>query len=134
VTGNGIVAYYSEALALASGIRIGPHKNFSPLASPQFMVSGNIFFPGNWVDASTEIVSAYLGLRFLIHGQTHYGWARMELTALKPNRNSAEILGKLTGYAYETIPNKSIIAGRTKGPDVITLRSGSLGHLARGAR
>ena len=39
----------------------------------------------------------------------------------------------LTGYAYETIPNKLIITGKTKGPDVITAQPGSLGHLAQGA-
>ncbi len=39
----------------------------------------------------------------------------------------------LTGYAYETIPNKPIIAGKTHGKDVITLEPASLGHLARGA-
>jgi hypothetical protein len=39
----------------------------------------------------------------------------------------------LTGYAYETVPNKTIIAGKTKGADVITLESGSLGALAAGA-
>jgi len=39
----------------------------------------------------------------------------------------------LTGYAYETIPGKAIITGKTHGPDVITLQDASLGHLARGA-
>jgi hypothetical protein len=39
----------------------------------------------------------------------------------------------LTGYAYETVPNKPIIAGKTKGPDVITLEPGSLGRLAQGS-
>jgi len=43
------------------------------------------------------------------------------------------ITATLTGYAYETIPNKPIIAGKTHGPDVITLQDASLGHLARGA-
>jgi len=28
----------------------------------------------------------------------------------------ARIRATLTGYAYETIPNKPIIAGKTKGP------------------
>jgi hypothetical protein len=27
------------------------------------------------------------------------------------------IIATLTGYAYETVPRKSIIAGQTKGPD-----------------
>jgi hypothetical protein len=43
------------------------------------------------------------------------------------------ITATLTGYAYETIPNKPIIAGKTKGPDVITVQPGTLGHLAAGA-
>jgi hypothetical protein len=43
------------------------------------------------------------------------------------------ITGTLTGYAYETVANKPIIAGKTKGPDVITARPASLGHLAHGA-
>jgi len=41
--------------------------------------------------------------------------------------------GMLTGYAYETIANKAIIAGRTKGPDVTAAQPTSLGHLAAGA-
>jgi hypothetical protein len=32
------------------------------------------------------------------------------------------IVATLTGYAYETIPNKPIVAGATKGSDVITDR------------
>jgi hypothetical protein len=39
----------------------------------------------------------------------------------------------LSGYAYETIANKAIIAGKTKGPDVITVQPGSLGRLAQGS-
>ena len=51
----------------------------------------------------------------------------------------------LTGYAYETIPNKAIITGKTKGPDDAgveesnttpsrpTRKPGSLGLLAMGA-
>jgi len=51
----------------------------------------------------------YLGLRFLIKGKIHYGWARISHCQLKSWR--------LTGYAYETIPNKAIIAGATKEAD-----------------
>jgi len=39
----------------------------------------------------------------------------------------------LTGYAYDTIPGKRIVAGKTKGPDVITAQPTTLGHLAAGA-
>ena len=43
------------------------------------------------------------------------------------------ITATLIGYAYETIPNKSIIAGKTKGADV-TVQHGTLGHLAMGRK
>jgi hypothetical protein len=39
-----------------------------------------------------------------------------------------------TGYAYESVPNKPIVAGKTKGPDVITVLPGSLGQLAAGRK
>src|SRR6202044_3187819 len=71
----------------------------------------------------------YLGLKFIVSGQVHYGWARVAVT-LDQNK---EIVATLTGYAYETIPNKPIIAGKTKGPDVITWEPATLGRLAQGA-
>jgi hypothetical protein len=44
------------------------------------------------------------------------------------------ITATLTGYAYETIPNKPIIAGETNGPDAFTVQERSLGHLAAGRK
>jgi hypothetical protein len=44
------------------------------------------------------------------------------------------VSGTLTGYAYETIPNKPIIAGKMKGEDVITFQPDTLGDLARGTK
>jgi hypothetical protein len=44
------------------------------------------------------------------------------------------VSGTLTGYAYETIPNKPIIAGKTKGQDVIIFQPDTLGNLARGKK
>ena len=68
-------------------------------------------------------------MKFTINGKVHYGWARLSVTNLK---GKFRITATLTGYAYETIPNKPIIAGKTKGPDVIALPA-TLGHLARGS-
>jgi hypothetical protein len=54
------------------------------------------------------------------------------------NPQNYKINAILTGYAYETIPNEPIIAGKTKGSDVITVQPGtmsdSLGGLALGRR
>jgi len=76
---------------------------------------------GQW----KQPVNAYLGFQFQLNGKTHYGWARVSWATGN--------LPVLLGYAYETVPKKPIIAGKTKGPDVITLQDASLGHLARGA-
>jgi len=67
-------------------------------------------------------------LRFKIHGKTHYGWARLSIPFA-----DYKFTATLTGYAYETVPNKPIIAGKTKGPDMVTVQPVSLGHLATGA-
>jgi hypothetical protein len=80
---------------------------------------------GSWVNVKNR----YLGLRFIVKGETHFGWARLNVAC---DRHDVKI-GLLTGYAYETIPNKGIIAGKITGPDVITVNPASLGHLARGA-
>ena len=61
-------------------------------------------------------------------GQFPYGWARLNVKA----RVSSGIKALLTGYAYKSIPNKSIVTGRTNGPDVV-LDPATLGHLAQGA-
>jgi hypothetical protein len=68
----------------------------------------------------------YLGFRFAIKNKAHYGWARVSVSAWP-------FAATLTGYAYETIPNKPIIAGKTKGTDVVTVQPASLGHLVIGA-
>ena len=61
-----------------------------------------------------------MGLKFVVGGEVHYGWARLSVT-LGHNRQLDDVVGTLTGYAYETVPDKPIIAGRITGPDVITV-------------
>ncbi len=64
---------------------------------------------GDWVN----VTDRYLGLQFHINGKYHYGWARLSAKVTGSFKNQAV----LTGYAYETIPKKSIVAGQTKGTD-----------------
>jgi hypothetical protein len=61
--------------------------------------------------------AAFVGFKFQIKGKPHYGWAR--LTARVGQGRQKYVYAILTGYAYETIPNKSIIAGKTEGPGQI---------------
>jgi hypothetical protein len=100
-----------KAEALYRGVKIGSGQAFygsksAIMARGQCFGTGNhCSFGGNWLGASNR----YLGLAFTIHGKTHYGWARISVHVVSRRFLSS----RLTGYAYETIPGKSIIAGRT---------------------
>ncbi len=110
------------AYVLHRGALIGAKKPFSA----QLMTTCTLdnICSGPWLDAK----GAYLGLKFHVNGEVHYGWARFNLTT-----SDGEITATLTGYAYETTPNKPIIAGKTHGKDVITVEPATLGHLALGS-
>jgi hypothetical protein len=120
----------NAAAALRKGTKVGPN---SPFARSPFMFwkvdssqhSSQNTSIGRW----RHVTQGYLGLRFVIKGQFHYGWAR-----LGPTSDNKPPKAKLTGYAYETIPNKPIVTGRTEGPDVIAVQPASLGRLAKGRK
>jgi hypothetical protein len=100
----------NSAFALDRGARIGSKRPFPPgrasLAySTFFLTTGH--HGGSWFNATNR----FLGLKFKIRGRTHYGWARLSITV------NSKISGTLTGYAYETIPGKGIVAGQTEGMD-----------------
>jgi hypothetical protein len=113
---------YSSASALSAGVRVGPKGPF--LSGRGMMAADFKPNPGSWCN----VTGRYLGLKFQIKGKAHFGWARLNVTC-----SDSGIRATLMGYAYETIPNKPIIAGKTHGKDVIMLQDASLGHLARGA-
>jgi hypothetical protein len=121
---------YSVASALSSGVTVG-HNSTKFQAKHDVMCffsdAGGTCFCGTVVGQWQNVQNKYLGLKFFgKSGKVHYGWARMSVST-KMGRAT------LTGYAYETIPNKAIITGKTKGPDVITVEPGTLGALAAGA-
>jgi len=110
--GNGIwsmeSARHTCAAALPKGKRVGPSAPFNTHGV-------NMFFRNNtaggkstafcpWINVNK---SAYLGLKFMIKGKVHFGWARVNFT------NGVT----LTGYAYETVVNKPILTGKTMGAD-----------------
>jgi hypothetical protein len=132
--------FYSAASALRAGVQIGPNRKF-PVHRP-FMAmelfgkdvrSSKYSDVGPWVGKGNGVRDRYLGLKFVVHGKVHYGWARLSVT-LGHHRQYGDVSGTLTGYAYETVPNKPIIVGQTKGPDTITAQPGTLGSLAHGRK
>lgn len=113
------------AFALQRGSRITPRQTFSgAIMALAGTNDGASIYVGQWLDAKNR----YLGLKFQIQGKAHYGWARLSVVNTHLTITSA----KLTGYAYETVANKAIVAGKTKGKDGITPRPATLGELARG--
>jgi hypothetical protein len=116
--GKGGIAFQGSfgrplAQALHQGAVIGVKRGFQPLAgmvSATYFSTGKQNITGHWIN----VTNRYLGLKFQVKGKTHYGWARLNV---KVHKHPFSISATLTGYAYETIPNKLIIAGKTKGAD-----------------
>jgi hypothetical protein len=112
---EGLYSFPFSAYALPRGAKVGPPKNFKCTHAclegrPMLSLSVGRGGIGQWESATNQ----YLGVQFIDRaGRTHYGWARL---TVRGNPNS-KIFATLTGYAYETVPNKPIIAGRTKGTD-----------------
>jgi len=132
-------AFPREAAALPRNTLIGPEQAFTSVTSGYGGVLmafnsayGSYSFGGGpWLG----VTNRYLGVKFLINGQVHFGWARLTVTS--------GLEATLTGYAYETVPNKSIKAGQTTGAAEVTEsqmpvpavapKGPSLGMLAGGA-
>jgi hypothetical protein len=104
------------ASAVASGVQVGPKGQFSPgerIMASSFINGGAnkaaSCMKGPWKNATNR----YLGLSFIIKGKTHFGWARLNVSCSGPTVNAT-----LTGYAYETVPEKPIITGKIKAAEI----------------
>ncbi len=117
--------------ALRAGVRVGtPGQRFGASSEMAAVAARSCYSRcrshyefGPWETPAVE-KDRYLGFKFLMSGKYHYGWARIAF--------DHPVDAILTGYAYETIANKPIVTGKTKGPDVITVQPATLGHLAGG--
>jgi len=125
------------ASALKAGAVIGRYQYFPGKLMAEIVdtAGGSVISAGSWLNVKNR----YLGLSFQINGKTHYGWARLSVEKVQ-----GALTAVLSGYAYETIANKSILAGKTKdtekngaadgaGLNGITPDAVTLGALAGGA-
>ena len=133
---NGFSNVYGSVVK--RGGKIGPSAHFSsrngvPIEHELhwFNSSSESFFKtyGNF---GNNPANTYLGVKFLINGETHYGWVRLTVTSGADNINAT-----ITAYAYETEANKAILAGIPEGSKdsvrIIDANGPSLGALAAGA-
>jgi hypothetical protein len=123
------------AAALPRGVKVGPKARLHSGKGVMYSYTrvSNTFMTHScaWKWGKT----AYLGLKFGIKGKTHFGWARVQSI----QRGSSILLG----YAYETVPNRPIVTGKTRGPDEVSpdnttavngpAKPATLGVLATGA-
>jgi hypothetical protein len=143
VAGNEVIVNRNDdAAALPFGHRIGPKApkfaSGGAMATGYFNTSNRHYkCYGPWNNKT-----AYLGLKFMISGEVHYGWAEVS-----EGCGWLEVDATLIGYAYETIPNKAIKAGHETGTldesinpadeptpqSAPTPTSATLGMLAKGA-
>ncbi len=153
-TGNGVQGYIGFdhlpfASALKAGYSIGPSGKFVSASLFMARASANLNRSDRWKHCYGQFQyphDHYLGLKFMISGEVHYGWARLNVKCF-----DGVVAGLLTGYAYETVPNQSLKAGQKRekkeelgdeslnGPDEPTPpsiqapASATLGILAKGA-
>jgi hypothetical protein len=109
-----------RAAALTRGIKVGPSNGFGARA---FMGSG---FPsesdGHW----THVANRFLGARFVINGETHFGWI-----GFRSVYGTYVLTAKLAGWAYETNPDTPIVTG-SGGTGTAAIEPTSLEFLASG--
>jgi hypothetical protein len=106
--GNAVWGVSSEKDQCAAAVRGGASVNdvrpFKPEALVMLEAAGSYTHGRKSYCPWRNENPPYLGLKFLIDGEVHYGWARVNAAL----RNTT-----LTGYAYETIADKPIAAGAT---------------------
>ena len=90
--------------ALRAGALIGKGRTFSHnLYCMAQYIGADGGSLGPWAGG---VANRFVGARFVINGKEHFGWIRLSVS-------KAPFVAHMTGYAYETIPGKSIIAGKT---------------------
>lgn len=122
---------------LAAGDKIGPSANFRSggiLAKAYGLLSSGKVYKSGFSSGRFGGATNFLGLKFDINGQPHFGWAQLGVT-----QSGGTITAKLLGDAYETCANTAVIAGATASspcsgpPPPKVPEPGTLGLLALGA-
>jgi hypothetical protein len=125
--GAGVVANrFSGASALGLGKEIGPGEPFLRVQNANALMA---WVEQTGLDSSIVVCHGafangpmftyycqgtrdrFLGLRFVVNGQTYYGWAGFSVVKIDTVYH-ARIHARLTGVAYEDVPGQSIRAGQ----------------------
>jgi hypothetical protein len=121
-SGNAVIAK-GEALktplvdALLRGAQVGPANRFN--AAPSLLIQQSYDLEHNSVCTDQKSYGhwggnnpdRFVGVRFQIKGQTHYGWVRLNVQHSTVLKGCREFTATITAYAYETVANQAITIG-----------------------
>jgi hypothetical protein len=138
---NGSLSFsFLAAGALPRGVEVGPKGRFAKVG-PDLLVEKYMSTPtygkplsvsyGLWGNYGKGLANHFLGFKFTIDDETHYGWARLNVVF-----KDTIPYATLTGYAYETVANKPILTtgvATDVNADSADAQPATLGHLAQGA-
>lgn len=114
-TGNQIWGKAPYASALTAGVKVGAGAPFASnnniMGFESKFSGGPTSYGGPWAPDGQVVKNRFLGFKFLINGEVHFGWARMTVQIRRPEIKKLKAV--LTGYAYETVPNRPILTGKT---------------------
>jgi hypothetical protein len=132
---NQIWVKKERASALPPGVELGPNGQFAAgnikMGTAGFHYGAGSSYIGPWALRGGERKDRFVGLKFVIDGQIHFGWARLNVRIRPPWKHGVDAV--LTGYAYETDVNTPIETGQTSGEEASGLQPSTLGRLALGA-
>jgi hypothetical protein len=104
---------YDYALALNSGQMIDNTLNWIAATNTMaYNVNTANPYNENW----NGVTDKYLGLKFVVAGNTHYGWARLDVLAIAD-------IWTLKDYAFNASPNTGLTAGQMTGVSTLSMES-----------
>lgn len=104
---------YDYALALNNGDMIDNTLNWIAATNTMaYNVNSANPYNENW----NGVTDKYLGLKFVVAGNTHYGWARLDVLAIGD-------IWTLKDYAFNASPNTGLTAGQMTGVSTLAMES-----------
>jgi hypothetical protein len=101
----------------------GPSFTFAaPMLSSGDVIGSDLMFEADraYIFAWAQPFDSYIGLRFLENDIWHYGWLQFEWQPyLQGSWPAGEY--RFLGYAYESTPDTSIVAGQIPAPGALAL-------------
>jgi hypothetical protein len=124
VPGN---AVWGASTPLPIGTPIGPARQFTKSTYYGIVLMGEGFEYGTMTNTFgfwKNVTDKFVGFKFMIGSEVHYGWARLS--------GNGPLSVVLSGYAYETVANKGIRAGQRSESEAETASAPSVNSSAEG--